>query len=337
VGTLAAKFMDPIKEGVKIFKDVVEKVGIEHTRDIKEAKRFLDALVDATRGLVIVDFLDARNWDKIEKIEILEKEGYLFFHWHDYRTIEEHPDDKMMRQMVFPGNLYSALIHFNELRIVPTDYFPLILLRGHAIKDKEVKKLFPDALEFAIRDDEDNFSKKAIVKRAHGWELYDCLNTPIFSVIIIPKNCGASSGDSKDVLYSYNLHDALSRLDKVKTELEQENLTDPDVICEKANTVRRIFEYVLKVECCYRYRQISVKKDYSDLLLGDLIGLIKEFREDYIKDMLTKIVIWANELSHDSGKPIRREKASLLTLMAMTYTDLLKQEIKLNPYPHLDI
>jgi hypothetical protein len=222
------------------------------------------------------------------------------------------------------------------LRIIPTKQFPLILLRGYAIKDKEIKNIFRGASELKILDNKDNFSKRVIFKKDNHWQVLDCLNTPIFSVIIIPKNCGASSSDSKKVLYSYNLHESLVRLNKIKNELENEELKDTDIICEKSNSVRRVFEYVLKVECCYRYRQINAKKDYSDLMLGDLIGLIKEFREDHLREILNKITIWSNELSHESGKPITKEKALLLVFLTISYTALLRAEIKLKPYPHLE-
>ena len=197
-----------------------------------------------------------------------------------------------MRMLAFPASLYSSLIKFKELRILHTKRFPAFLIRGFALKDKEIKKILnKDSTEYNLFDNKDNFSKLAVRKINSQFETYTCLNTPIFSMLIIPKNCGLSSFDSKKALFSYNLADAITRLNKVKNELENENLDDEDIICEKSNSIRRIFEYILKVELCYKYRQLSVKKDYSDLMLGDLMKLIKPFREESINDFLTRITV----------------------------------------------
>jgi hypothetical protein len=329
--------MDALKEGDKIFTEIAESVGWSETKSLKEASEFLKKLMAATNGLVIVDFLDSGNWDCIEGIETIDDSGYLLIHWRDYRNSHENPLDKEMRMLAFPASLYSSLIKFKELRIVKTRSFPVFLLRGYALKDKEINIfLSKGSSEFKIFDYKDNFSKLAVRKIDGKFESYTCLNTPIFSMIIIPKNCGSSAFASKKALLSYNLKDALLRLNRVKDELEKEDLVDEDIICEKSNSVRRIFEYVLKVELCYRYRQVSVKSDYSDLLLGDLMKLVKPFKEESVKDFLTRITVWSNELSHESGKPIKREKAVAISYMTILYTQLLESEMNLHPFPHVE-
>ncbi len=102
--------------------------------------------------------------------------------------------------------------------------------------------LAKDSTEFKIFDKKDNFSKLAIRKIDSQYEAYTCLNTPIFSMIIIPKNVGVSASLSKEALFSYNLRESIVRLNRVKDELEKEDLINEDIICEKANTVRRIFD-----------------------------------------------------------------------------------------------
>ncbi len=326
--------MKAIKEGDKIFSEVANTVAWTETQSLEEAKELLENLRIETEGLVIVDFLDAGNWDCIEGIEADSENGFLKIHWRDYRDANETVEGKEMRMMAFPASLTSLLIKFKELRIVKTKNYPVFILRGYALKDKEIKTyLGKDSTEFKIFDNKDNFSKLAVRKIDTQFETYSCLNTPIFSMIIIPKNSGASAFSSKKALLSYNLTDSIIRLNKVKDELEKEDLVDEDTICEKANSVRRIFEYVLKVELCYRYRQLSVKKDYSDLMLGDLMNLVKPYREESINDFLRQITMWSNELSHESGKPIKREKALALVYMTILYTNLLKSEMSLKPYP----
>jgi len=334
--TYIPKVMRALTEGDKIFSEVASAAGFTESQSILEAKRVLENLIEETKGLVILDFLDAGNWDCLQGVEADVENGMLKLIWRDYRDRQESEEKKEMRKFAFPAERYALILKFRELRIVNAGRFPVFMLRGYALKDKEIKTyLNNEAEEFALLDNQDNFSKLAVKKIDGEFESYTCLNTPIFSVIIIPKNSNASAFTSKKALFSYNLVDALRRLNNVKDELDVETLKDEDIICEKANTVRRIFEYVLKVELCYRYRQIIVKKDYSDLLLGDLIGLLKPFREGGIHDLLRKIAVWSNELSHDSGKPIQREKASLLTYLTIAYTELLKSEISLflNPEP----
>jgi hypothetical protein len=326
--------MRAIKEGDKIFCEVAKSFSWTETQSLEQAAQFLEKLKVETDGLVIIDFLDAGNWDCFEGIEIDDATGFLKIHWHDYRNVRETALDKEMRMLAFPASLYSLLLKFKELRIVNTKNYPVFTLRGYALKDKEIKTyLGKDSDEFKIFDNKDNFSKLAIRKVNSQFESYTCLNTPIFSMIIIPKNSGASAFSSKKALFSYNLSDSIVRLNKVKDELEKEDLVDEDVICEKANSIRRIFEYVLKVELCYRYRQLSVKKDYSDLMLGDLMSLVKPYRDEAINDFLRQITVWSNELSHESGKPIKRETALALSLMTILYTNLLKSEMSLNPHP----
>ena len=63
------------------------------------------------------------------------------------------------------------------------------------------------------------------------------------------------------------------------------------------------------------------------------MNLIKKFHDESINDFLTRITIWSNELSHDSGKPIKREKAFALCYMTIVYIELLKLNISINPYP----
>lgn len=326
--------MDPIKNGNEIFLNVAKSFSFEQTNDISEAKKFLDLLLKETKGLVIVDFLDAGNWDRLDGVFVDEENKLLFLNWHDYRGKKESEHEKEMRQIVFPANLYSCYLHFNELRIVKTKLFPLILFRGYAIKEKEIKKhLQLSNTEYEIEKKGNNFSTRIIRKKNEEWEIYDCLDTPIFSLIIIPKNIRFSSTDSKKILFSYNLYDALVRFERIEKEIKRIQEEDKDKICEMANTARRIFEYVLKVECCYRYRQFELKKDYSDLMLGDLIKLIKEFREEPIYELLKMITLQSNELSHDTGKPITLDKAKNMIRLAIIYTKLLESEINKKPHP----
>lgn len=323
--------MDPIKEGKEIFKSIADKVKKEKICDLDDLHFFFRQLLKSTGGWVVVDFLDARGWDKIENFNIDKENGYFYLYWHEFSESDEYRE---MTKMVFPGNIYGLFMRFQSLEIVKTKNFPLILVRGYTLSDKEIKRcLFRGAQEFQIRSDMSNFSKTAFCKKDNTWQVYTCFNTPLYSLLILPKRSGLNSNDSKVILFEANLFEGLLRLEKIRKELEKLNENDIDLICEKSNTVRRVLENVLKIECCYRFMEINLKKNYSQLRLGDLTKLVKKYQDDPTKLILKKITTWANELSHDSGFPIEIEKAKVLCLLSIAYTELLKWTISNEPWP----
>lgn len=328
--------MDPIKEGSEIFNQIHQNIGKDVITDIKEFEEFMKMLLAETKGLVIVDFLDAGNWDRIENFEIDADSNRVFINWHDYRNRGEQEDEKMMRSMVFPCDVYGLCMQFQELRLFKIGDLSVFIFRGFALSPKEVSKvMIKDTTKFKIIDDSDNFSLKTVRQIDNQWQSYDFLNTPIFSTVILPKNIGINASTSKELLFAYNLMYCTDRILKVINDVTtgEEEL---DFLCEKSNTLRRVMENILKIECCYRYRQINVKKSYSELLLGDLIGLVKEFRSEEQRSNLTIIVRLANELSHDSGKPVTKIKTFELANLVKKYCEALEFDIYSNPNPHFD-
>lgn len=166
-----------------------------------------------------------------------------------------------------------------------------------------------------------------MVRKVSGnWEVTDFHCTPIYSLVIIPKNSGLSSFDSKKLLYQYNIQEALTRVGSVVDSLDQVDATDHDLICEKTNTARRVLEFILKIECCYR--DIEVKENYSQILLGPLLNYARKARDDEYKTMFGKMAELLNEFSHDSGKEVELAKAKVACMLVMAYTKLLQLEIK---------
>src|SRR5438067_2512592 len=106
----------------------------------------------------------------------------------------------------------------------------------------------------------------------------------MFSLAIVPKRSGLRSGDSKDLLYSHNFDVALRRLKTVVSALDNIDSKDSDTVADKVNTVRRIMEFVLKVECCSR--GLTLTKNYSQVLLGDLISALKSSTEQHVQFLL---------------------------------------------------
>jgi len=318
--------MDPIKSGSVIFKSLSDKFGDKKITQLSEISKFFSRLIEDTEGWVILDFLDTANWDKIEAFNIDKESGILTLIWHDYRQIVESPEEKEMRQMVFPASLYSLGIAVNSIVPIVGDKSAVFLLNGFAKTEKEIKSLYKvEGPDFKLYDNS-FFEKRVVRKVDEKWEVTDFHCTPIYSLAIIPKNSGLSSFGSKKLLYQYNIQEALKRVVSVVGSLDQIDATDHDLICEKVNTARRVFEFVLKIECCYR--DIEVKGNYSQVLLGPLLNYVKKARDDEFKTMFGKMAELLNEFSHDSGKEIELGKAKVACMLVMAYTKLLQLEIK---------
>ncbi len=318
--------MDPIKEGNVIFKDLAGNFGNQKITVASEIKKFFSRLIRETGGWVILDFLDTANWDKIESFEFSDEDGLLTLIWHDYRTVEESEEDREMRQTVFPASLYSLGICVSSVVPIVGDQSAIFLLNGYAKTEREIKKLYePDTSEFEIGNN--SFFEKSVVRKIGGnWEVIDYHSTPIYSLAIIPKNSGLSSLDSKRFLYQYNIQELLKRLAIVIEALDTVDHNDHDIICEKANTARRILESALKIECCYR--DVDIKGDYSKVLLGQLLKYVKGYKDEEFKPVLGKMAELLNEFSHDSGKQIERSKAKDACILVMECIKLFQLEIQ---------
>lgn len=328
--------MDPIKHGSKIFNKIAQELGKDTITEISEFETFLKKLHNQTEGYVIFDFLDAGNWDCFESFSVDYDKGLVYINWHDYINRKETTEEAEMRKMVFPAHIYGLCFQFQELKVIKIKEFSLFTFRGYALSTREVEKILKqDSTQFKNLDNTDNFSVQTIRQINGEWHDYDFLNTPIFSTLIIPKNVNLSASQSQGLLFAYNLWQSGQRINRVQVEAELRNL-DTDTICEKANTLRRVMESILKIECCYRSEQIQVKKSYSELLLGDLIKLIKDFRSEAEKLKLNSIVRLSNELSHDSGKPVTKEKLIELAELVNQYCENLDLEIHTNPNPHFE-
>jgi len=327
--------MDPIKEGGKIFKRLCSELGKAVVTNIEEVAVFFSRLIKETSGWVIVDFLDSANWDCLSGFEIDEATNVLFLYWRDYRNTVEDPEDESVRRMAFPVDLCGLMMHFQELRVLSTKlHHPFFILRGYALTDSEITRIMEKGSEqFKIFPSMANFSKLVVRKVGAQWHSFNCLNTPIYSAVILPKDTWLNATDSSTILYRYNLLECATRLGNAIKQLDVTVPTDSDAISEKGNTFRRILEMVLKIEICYRHMDIKPEKPYSQLLVGNLIGLVKDFREEADKLALKEMAKLSNQLSHDTGKPVIIDDAKQLASMALSYTKELMDIITNNPFP----
>lgn len=333
--------MDIVKGGSKIITKIFDDFGVTEITDLPTLDKFLNRLLVDTKGLVILDFLDSGNWDCFGSYSIDYENEYLFFNWHHYTGINDI--NSFVREAQYKPSIMTLMLHFKELKIVKLKNFPFITLRGYALKEKETLKYFKsiDANAKYLKEDRANFYNLFQIDRGNYIEDCYCHDTPIYSILIIPKDTAGHAGLSMKILFLYNYDNCKHRIQKVEQSLLTQNLGE-DELCEKANSIRRIFEFVLKIECCY-HRQLNYevifndeidssdfifKDSYSDLVLGDLVNILKKVKTDDEKHTLNKIIRLSNELSHDSGKKVTKEKVEDLLSTMVNYTAALTRLIK---------
>lgn len=308
---------------------VAEAWGEFPITNLENASAFLQQLHAATHGWVIIDFLDAANWDSFESHTVNLATGILQINWHDFiKQDEQEPraEDREMMAMSFPASLYGMAMRFNRIDRVGTDKIACFALRGYALTDKEVRKTFsPQTEEFLIRNDRP-FSCE-VIRKIHGHlEVIDCITSAAFTMLIIPKDLRIPAHTSKTFLYQHNLAEIDASLERCEKALEELGKNDVEAICEKANTARRSMETLLKLECCFR--KIITPKPYSQACMGDLWSLLKVYHSEGIQALMSRFIQWANELSHDTGIPIDKSKAQAIALMARMYSRLFRQELE---------
>ncbi len=314
----------PIDKSSSIFIEIADKFGRSPITDHDSINLFFDTLRSKLGGLVILDFLDMSNWDRIENFSLDKSTGILSLTWHDYRHKVESESEKEMRQMAFPASLYTCALQVKSVVPLVGSSQAIFVINGYAKTEKEIRKLYPGAADEVKILDDSFFAKRVVRRVGHDIEIIDFHCAPIFSLAIVPKQSGLGSHHSKQILYTHNFRGALSRMNAVVAALDRIDEEDHDGIAEKVNTSRRIMEFVLKVECCSR--ELKLTKSYSQVLLGDLIGKVKPLKESSVQTLLGKFAELANEFSHDSGKPIEISKAKLVAMLALTYTTLIELE-----------
>lgn len=307
---------DPITQGNDIFIEIIKKYP-DLIRDESIAISLIKQLIDKTDNWVIVDFLEYGGWDRLSDI-----------YTDDFGHV-------ILIQDSIPNQLKSGLIFkFKDIIAYQSEAISGIFIRGFTLKENYVKKTFnQNAKSFEIIDKR-NFSVDFERKVNETEESFTVLNAPLYSVAIIPKNTPLGPQHSQEVLFLINFDRCLRRLKERKILLKKISQDDEDSICEKANTGRRVFEFVLKIECCLIEHNVSFlgyekdieatfKKDYDKLLLGDLKKLVKDFKPSNRQSELNDIISISNKLSHDSGHAIHKHEAEKLLDLMIDYTSEL--------------
>jgi len=299
---------------------------------LEKADAFLKRLHEATDGWVILDFIDATNWDRFESHSVDYEKGILQINWHDFieqDRQEPRSESREMMAMAFPASLYGMAMRFCSLDRLGNDSLVCFALRGYALTDKEARQTFSVGTEdFVIRKDRP-FSREVFRKVEGHIEVIDCITSAVFTVLIVPKRTRIPSYASKAALYKHNLTLVDESLARSEEALESLDTSASEVICEKANTVRRNMETLMKLECCFR--DIETNKPYSQARIGDLWGILRSYHTEETQTLISRFIRWVNELSHDTGIPVERAKAQTTALIARMYLKMFIQEIA-----HLD-
>lgn len=239
-----------------------------------------------------------------------------------------------MTAMLFPASLYSLAIRFQSIDLIDTEKTCFFAIRGYSLTDKEIRSVFKQEAEEYSQQTDRPFSKRVIRKVEGHWEIINCINAALFTVLVVPKKIHFRSDASKLLLYYNNFELIEGSLNRCEKELDSLEPSQTEAICEKANTIRRSMETLLKIECCYR--DVSLKKDYSKARLGDLWGVLRKYHSEQISILVSKFIEWVNELSHDTGRPIDKSKADFTLTSIKLYLQLFKKEVHTDfRYPRL--
>ena len=310
-----------VTDGISIFTEMANIYGdtINNTHD---AKIFFDDFMKETRGVVNLDYLDADNDDRIEQIDFCHDEGIVRI---CTRVPEEVIDLRIMRKMALPFDTYSLSVRLRNIRFVrlKSKKCIAIAVNGYTMSRKMVKKYakkgFVNVSEPSCST---SFFSSDIFREKDGLTEYmRAMTTPITSFWIIPKSLHISADKSKCMLYHYNINQLIIRLKRIILKLNKNigKVTDreekDDLVKMYGNRIRTLTEAFFKLVACFYHDKNPVNKDdYNNRMLGDVINHLKKniYKTESDAQLLNDIVRIANELSHDTGLPVKMSDIELL-------------------------
>lgn len=328
---------ESIRKGLDIFQALADKFQ-DTINDLNVADNFFAEFMQMTGGAVIIDFLDADNWDYIYQYEVDKARGLLKLF---FRLPCKDPEEKKMRQMVFPFDFYALVVKFRNVRFLRDKNGKCagFVVNGYTLKDKEVKRyVWSNGWTEKGYDNVSSFFSSAYVREQGGlYEHARVMTTPITSFWIFPKMLMLSANDSEQLLYSYNidgLESILSRSGKKLAEIINQHLPkdeEDEEIKNEGNRVRRVAEALFKlILCFYQDRCRLVQKNYNDRLLGDVTSPLKKhvYKDADDETKIGEITRIANDLSHDTGNPVNYADLMSLSLNIKYYIEDFKSKIE---------
>lgn len=330
--------MNEENDGIKIFTDFANRYN-NKIEDSHTAETFFSEFLDKTKYWVNIDCLDADNDDRIECVDFDHDKGMMRL---CTRVPENDPEIRKMRKMTHPYDTYSFLIRFKNIHFIRINNGNCIaiVVNGYTMNQKMIES-FVEKGKYTIKnyDEKSSFFTSNLVRTKNNLSEYiRAMKTPITSFWIIPKILSISAYDSKKYLYLYNndvlgerLENCLNKLSNQIGKTKDKEEID-DFIKMYGNQIRTVAEAFFKLVTCF-YNLKNKKKDYNKLLLGDLISPLKQnvyTNTDDDKSRLNKIAQIANDLSHDTGLPIKFEDIRELYNNLIYYIRDFKQKILSN-------
>lgn len=278
-----------------------EKVNTE-IRDWDEIKDIISFFITNDKGTPILDFIDMSNWDRIENFSFDDGNREAVLTWHEF----ESPKNDFEIEF-FGTNIWKCEIHIDSIVITVNKGIPVLLIKSYYKDKKAINRNYNKGCSDFYLDSFHPFCSEVrrIVKRKI--ETITIPNINCFTASIVP-NCARflKPNDSKEILYSYNLKVVSDRLIRLISEIERLDESEQEELQNKGNIARRNFENALKILNLRAGEDFE--DDYQKLMLGSLVGVLRNFKLPGNTDIKLKDVQETlNKCSHDAGVHISKD------------------------------
>ncbi len=333
--------MNEENDNIKIFTDFANEYN-DKIEDSHTAETFFGDFLKETGGWVNIDCLDADNDDRIECVDFDHDKGMMRL---CTRVPENDPETRQMRKMAYPFDTYSFLIRFKNIHFIRINNGNCIaiVVNGYTMNQKMIKSFVKEGGYTIIDESYDEkssfFTSNLVRTKNNLYEYIRAMKTPITSFWIIPKKLYISAYDSKKYLYLYNNKVLSERLkncfNKLSTQIKETKDKEEidDFIKMYGNQIRTVAEAFFKLVTCFYHDNLKNKnKDYNYLMLGDLTRPLKQnvYKNKNDDENLNKIARIADELSHDSGLPVKFEDIKEVYNKLIYYISDFEQKILSN-------
>lgn len=332
-----------IEDGHKIIDCIANETTFA-TESISEASAILERIIKETQGLLILDFLDASDWDCLTKVDCDVENNVLALYWHMPTTDLEF---NKSRKMVFGWDIACVIMKFQYMEFVRDKNGKTIgiILQGYTFPSKEAQKyLSGKGINVVNQNEEGLYATEIWGKNNETISYVRAIKSPLYSFWIIPKSLAHLSPlYSSFLLYRHSINRIIQTTEYAYNkfiELSTDNTTLQREIRvreqrSKVNIIRQEAESLLKLIVCY-YQQTTFGDDalskitkYDHAEIGDLSNKVKKCLGDDedIKKQVNEIARIANLYSHDSGNPIVVEDVNNLVSNIMALGSIFSQRL----------
>lgn len=328
-----------IESGHEIIDRIANETNFA-TDSIADATAILGRVIKETKGLLIVDFLDASDWDCLADVKCNINNNILTLYW---RVPETDSEINNSRKMALSWDYLN--IKFQHMRIAQDKNGKAvgIMLQGYSYPVKEARKnLSENGIDDVVIIEDRMFASELQGTKNGIIHNVTTIKTPVVSMWIIPKSLGCISAvDSSLILYRDNLN-RIERILKYAF-VELTNLCSSGNSLEreiriieqrsKVNIIRQEVEALFKLIVCYKqqhtYEEPIKKLTKYAIEIGDLQRPVLDFFDgiDGVNQMIREVVDTVNLYSHDSGNPILERDFITLSKHLRDLIGLFKQKL----------